>query len=123
MRGVLFGSSPYLLMGSIVRNGFLFHGREAVLVPRRNVSELSKNTYYHVGVMIAVSLIHGGPSPSFFAPAVADYLAHGIERVKATVEDVPDPNIRTKLRKVNIHMASLHHVCVGTMVHEHITSH
>ncbi len=97
-------------MGSIARNSCLFHGRETCLVPKHNVSELGKKTYYHIGVMLAVSLIHGGPPPSFFAPAIADYLAYGIEKVKATPEHVPDQNMRNKLQKVG----TLLHVLVAS---------
>lgn len=60
------------------------------LVPRHNVSELGKNMYYHIGVMLALSLIHGGPAPGFFTPAIVDYLIYGIGKVKATPEDVPN---------------------------------
>ena len=53
------------LMGAIATNNCLFHGEEDCRVPVPNVTALEKCTYQYVGEMIAVSLIHGGPSPTF----------------------------------------------------------
>ena len=47
-----------------------------------------------------MSLLHGGPAPQFFTPAIADYLVYGIQNVKATPEDVPDVDIKQNLIKV-----------------------
>lgn len=50
--------------------------------------------------MIALSILHGGPGPVFFAPVVVDYLFGGISAVKPSVDDVPDEDIQLKIRKV-----------------------
>jgi len=92
----------HLLVGSIATNNALFSGSEECRVLAANLAELGKNTYKH-GEMIAISLIHGGPAPAFFAPAVADYILHGINKVKAMVNEVPDLEVRDKL-KVSSHM-------------------
>ena len=68
-----------LLMGSIAMNNYLFSGCEDCRVPTPNVMELQKHTYQHVGEMIAVSLIHGGPAPSFFAPSLVNYMVYGLK--------------------------------------------
>ena len=73
--GCLLRKFLYILVCSIARNSYLFHGREMCLIPRHNVSEVGKNTYYyHIGAMRALSLIHGGPAPGFITPAT------GLER-------------------------------------------
>ena len=54
----------------------------------------------YVGKIIALSILHGGPGPSFFSPAVIDYLFGGIPMVKACVDDVPDAALQTKINKV-----------------------
>ena len=90
------------LMGSIATNNHLFCGSEDCRVPTPNVMELHKRTYYHVGGMIAVSLIHGGPSPSFFSPAVVDYMIYGMKKVNASVDEVPCPIILKKLKEVGL---------------------
>ena len=67
-------------------------------VPRHSVIELQKRTYYHVGVIFALSLIHGGPAPQFLSAAIADYIVYGALSVKAT--DVIDSKIKEKIQKV-----------------------
>ena len=55
-----------ILVGEIARNNNLFCGNESSRVPTHNMSELMKRTYYFVGMMLALSLLHGGPAPIFF---------------------------------------------------------
>ena len=62
--------------------------------------ELSKKTYYYIGVMIATSLIHGGPAPKFLSPSVADYLVYGLSGVKANPADIGDSTTHLKVLKV-----------------------
>ena len=51
--------------------------------------------------MIAMSVIHGGPGPTFFTPAVIDYLIEGkISSIKPDLCDIPDLEIQTKIKKV-----------------------
>ena len=49
--------------------------------------------------MIALSVIHGGPGPTFFGEAV-DYLIGGISSVKANVSDIPDAELQSKIKMV-----------------------
>ena len=90
----------FLLVGKIARNNSLFCGEETNRIPMHNMVELGKRTFYYIGVMLTISLIHGGPSPAFFAAAVADYIVYGMAKVKATPEDVADHAMREKLVKV-----------------------
>ena len=48
----------------------------------------------------ALSVMHGGPAPMFLSSAVADYIVYGVQRVKATIADVPNPHIQQLLKKV-----------------------
>ena len=89
------------LMGAIATNNCLFHGEEDCRVPAPNVTALEKRTYQYVGEMIAVSFIHGGPSPTFFAPSVVDYIVHGMNKVTATPKEVPYQHIKSKLKEVS----------------------
>ena len=66
-----------------------------------SVMELERQTFVYIGRIIALSLLYGGPAPTFFSPAVADYIVHGILKVKATVDDVPDEEVRKKLINVS----------------------
>lgn len=102
-----------ILIGDIARNNNLFSGSEISRVPVHNMPELSKKTYYYIGSMLALSIIHGGPAPAFLATAVADYIVYGMVGVKATVHDIPDPTVKEKVLKVNIVGCSLILVCMS----------
>ena len=63
-----------LLMRDIAGNNSLFQGKPHQQLPRRNLLELSKKSFYYVGLCIAMTLVQGGPDPGFFAPSVARYI-------------------------------------------------
>ena len=44
--------------------------------------------------MLTTSLIHGGPAPHLFSEAVSDFILHGMDKVRVTVNDV---DVRSKL--------------------------
>ena len=90
----------HLIISNMSQDNNLFCGPDGYRTPRINIVELGKNTFYHVGCMIALSLVHGGPTPKFFSPAVADYIIYGIDKVIANPSDVPDMAIRQKLNQV-----------------------
>ena len=69
-------------------------------VPRHCVMELDKNTYFKVGKLFALSLMHGGPGPTFLAPSVINYMIDG--STKADVLDIPEKSIQNSLLKVII---------------------
>ena len=50
--------------------------------------------------MIALSIMHGGPGPQCLSHAVVDYIFHGMCKVKASVDDVPDIVVQRKLKQV-----------------------
>ena len=66
-------------------------------MPQLNAVELKKKTYIKVGEMLTTSLIHGGPAPHLFSEAVSDFILHGMDKVRVTVNDVPDCDVRSKL--------------------------
>lgn len=77
-----------LLLGAVISNKSLFSGDVDSRYLRHNVIELNKKTYFHVVQMLSTSLIHGGPVPSFFAEPIADYILHGLVKVKVSITDV-----------------------------------
>ena len=89
----------HILLAEMANNNTLFEGSEG-RVPRPNVFELEKKTYLYIGQMIATSLLHGGPAPSFFSKAVADYLAFGMNHTSPSISDVPDISVRECIQKV-----------------------
>lgn len=93
-----------LLMSAMSRQGHLLSGSPSRRVPVHNTLALSKGEFYKMGVFIVMSLMQGGPGPTFFAPSVVDYLFGGTEAVKGCIDDIPDIEICEKLHKVNIPM-------------------
>ena len=77
-----------LLLGAVISNNSLFCGDINSRYLQHNVVELNKKTYFHVGQIISMSLIHDGPVPSFFPQPIADYILHGLEKVKVGITDV-----------------------------------
>lgn len=67
---------------------------------------LDKKTYYYIGMIIALSLIYGGPAPAFLSPSIADYIAFG-SASSASILDIPDLSIKEKLIKVGIYSACI----------------
>lgn len=51
--------------------------------------------------MIAVSLVHGGPSPGFFSKILFNCLVYGPENVKPNLDDVADIDVAQTIKKVN----------------------
>ena len=58
--------------------------------------------YLCVGRLIALSILHGGPGPTFFANVVIDYLFSGITTITPTIQDVPDTEVQLKIKKARI---------------------
>lgn len=50
--------------------------------------------------MIAVSLVHGGPSPGFFSKTLFKCLVYGPENVKPVLEDVADVDVAQTIQTV-----------------------
>lgn len=90
----------YGVITAVFRSEKYFCGPDLNRVPRHNVVELSKNSFYFIGALVALSLINGGPAPGCFTDAVADYFAYGIKKVSACVMDIPDIEIRRNVNKV-----------------------
>ncbi|XP_054828197.1 G2/M phase-specific E3 ubiquitin-protein ligase [Eublepharis macularius] len=83
----------------LLQNSSLFEGGSS-----KNLSfdsqALKDNLYYEAGKMIAVSLVHGGPSPSFFSKTLFNCLVYGTENVKPTMEDVADVGVLETIMKI-----------------------
>ena len=89
-----------LLLSAIESNSSLLSGIEFSRTPTHNVCELEKMSYFYIRVIIALSLVHGGPAPHFFSPAVADYIVYGVQKVHATIADIPSCNMQNSIQKV-----------------------
>ena len=57
--------------------------------------------YKIVGKIIALSVVHGGPGPTFLADSIIYYIFKDGNPIVTKVEDIPDESIRAKLKKVD----------------------
>ncbi|XP_072195006.1 G2/M phase-specific E3 ubiquitin-protein ligase isoform X3 [Excalfactoria chinensis] len=82
-----------------IQNSSLFEGSSAknLLV---DPQALKENLYFEAGKMIAVSLVHGGPSPGFFSKTLFDCLVYGPENVKPNLDDVADAGVMQTIKKI-----------------------
>ncbi|XP_013365840.1 PREDICTED: G2/M phase-specific E3 ubiquitin-protein ligase [Chinchilla lanigera] len=55
-----------------------------------NSQALKENLYYEAGKMLAISLVHGGPSPGFFSKTLFNCLAYGPENTQPILDDISD---------------------------------
>ena len=61
---------------------------------------MEDDEYFHIGRMIAVSIVHGGPGPRFFSPHFFQYLTGEVKAIGAPIEDIPDDEVKKALLEV-----------------------
>ncbi|KAM5235719.1 G2/M phase-specific E3 ubiquitin-protein ligase [Ctenodactylus gundi] len=66
-----------------------------------NPQALKENLYYEAGKMLAISLVHGGPSPGFLSKTLFDCLAYGPEHSQPVLEDVSDFDVAQTIIRIN----------------------
>ncbi|KAG8508731.1 G2/M phase-specific E3 ubiquitin-protein ligase, partial [Galemys pyrenaicus] len=77
-----------------------------------NSQALKENLYYEAGKMLAISLVHGGPSPGFFSKTLFNCLVYGPENTQPILDDVSDFDVAQIIIRVNTatNMADLNSV-------------
>ncbi|XP_009004132.1 G2/M phase-specific E3 ubiquitin-protein ligase isoform X3 [Callithrix jacchus] len=66
-----------------------------------NSQALKENLYYEAGKMLAISLVHGGPSPGFFSKTLFDCLVYGPEHTQPILDDVSDFDVAQIIIRIN----------------------
>ena len=59
-----------------------------------------KGHYRLVGVVLAWSLVHGGPGGNFLSPTLYHAIAHGVDATKPDPKDINDEHLSETLSKV-----------------------
>ena len=80
-----------LLLQEIGRNNMYFRGSMERRLPAHNVLAIQDDVYFHIGQIIALSLVHDGPCVKWLAPAAVNYILGCEETLQ--VDDIPDPDI------------------------------
>lgn len=66
-----------------------------------NSQALNENLYYEAGKILAISLVHGGPSPGFFSKTLYNCLVYGPENTQPILDDVSDFDVAQIIIRVN----------------------
>uniref|UniRef100_A0A8D2DR68 G2/M phase-specific E3 ubiquitin-protein ligase n=1 Tax=Sciurus vulgaris TaxID=55149 RepID=A0A8D2DR68_SCIVU len=66
-----------------------------------NSQALKENLYYEAGKMLAISLVHGGPSPGFFSKTLFNCLVYGPENTQPILDDVSDFDVAQIIVRIN----------------------
>lgn len=93
-----------LVLKPIKENNSRMDGPLYARVLRHNTTSLQENQYLYIGKLMALSIVHGGPSPSFFSECVVDYIFSGMAAVVPSIDDIPDFSIRQQVEMVYIFM-------------------
>lgn len=68
------------------------------------MSAMREDRYFIAGRAVAVSLVHGGPAPGCFSKTLYDSLVQGPDMCRPGLEDVADPEIYSKIKKVRLQL-------------------
>ena len=90
-----------LSLAAATSDATLFSGELQCRVPIHNASAVVQKSFVHVGWLISMAIIQGGPGPACLAPWVYSYLCYGLEGTSLTISDVPSPDVRQLLNQVN----------------------
>ncbi|XP_059214157.1 G2/M phase-specific E3 ubiquitin-protein ligase-like [Centropristis striata] len=79
----------------------IFEGKDNAKYLSFDSKALEDDEYFHVGRMIAVSMVHGGPGPRCLSPNFFLYLVGKVKAIEATIEDIHDDEVRKALLEIN----------------------
>ncbi|XP_033098296.1 G2/M phase-specific E3 ubiquitin-protein ligase-like isoform X2 [Anneissia japonica] len=83
-----------------IQHSSLFEGPPTSRVLSLGGQAMENDHYYYAGQLMAMSLVHGGPSPTFLSTTLYEAIAYGCERSTAGLDDVGDLDIKSKLMKI-----------------------
>nr|XP_055036883.1 G2/M phase-specific E3 ubiquitin-protein ligase-like [Misgurnus anguillicaudatus] len=88
-----------LLMDAI-KTRRVFEGKDNAKYLSYDSKAAEDNEYFHIGRMIAVSIVHGGPGPACLSPNFFLYLIGKVKTVDAPIEDIPDDEVKKALLEI-----------------------
>ena len=91
-----------LLCSSIREQSGVFFTNERLVNFRSNVALFQEHRFHLVGLMIATSIIHGGPVFPFFPRVIYDYIALGKTAVVSNAGDVANPSTLHIIKMVSL---------------------
>ncbi|XP_056431348.1 G2/M phase-specific E3 ubiquitin-protein ligase-like [Gadus chalcogrammus] len=88
------------LLTEALAQSSVFEGTEGNLNLALDSSAVREDRYFVTGRAIAVSLVHGGPSPNFLSQTLFDCIVQGPAKSRPNLGDIADSEIREKIQKV-----------------------
>ncbi|XP_073776138.1 uncharacterized protein si:ch211-57f7.7 isoform X1 [Danio rerio] len=79
----------------------MFDGKEGSINLALDSQAMREDRYFIAGRAVAVSLVHGGPAPGCFSKTLYDSLVQGPDMCRPGLEDVADPEIYSKIKKLS----------------------
>lgn len=61
---------------------------------------MDSDDYYTAGVVLALSVVHGGPAPRFLSRELFMALINGPDTISVSVDKLPDSDISRQLKEV-----------------------
>ncbi|KAJ8290602.1 hypothetical protein GJAV_G00015150 [Gymnothorax javanicus] len=83
-----------------IRESPMFTGPDYQRVLSCHAPSLRDSSYFYAGQLVAMSIVHGGPSPHFFAPVLYQALVSGSDNVQADIEDLHDHEAKSWLSEI-----------------------
>lgn len=68
---------------------------------------LRDNNYFYAGQLIAMSILHGRPSPNLFSSVLSQAVAAGADGVQADIGDIHDPETESCVLEVKGYTAKM----------------
>ncbi|XP_057175463.1 G2/M phase-specific E3 ubiquitin-protein ligase-like [Triplophysa rosa] len=78
----------------------VFEGKDNAKYLSFDCQAAEDNEYFHIGRMIAVSIVHGGPGLCCLSPNFFLYLIGKEKKTEATIEDIPDDEVKKALLEI-----------------------
>ena len=74
-------------------------------VPVASAISLTDELFKAANLLMACSIVQGGPAPNFMSQWVYDYLAFGLHNVPLNPDDIEDVSVRNVVDKVSVKIA------------------
>ncbi|XP_034432618.1 G2/M phase-specific E3 ubiquitin-protein ligase-like [Hippoglossus hippoglossus] len=88
-----------LLMDSI-KTRRIFDGKDNAKYLSFYSKAVEDDEYFHIGRMIAISCVNGGPGPRCLSPNFFLYLIGKVKAIEAPIEDIPDDEVKKALLEI-----------------------
>ena len=91
----------FTLVTQWILTSHLFCGSDHAKFISYQASSVEQNEYYYAGLIIAMSLVNGGPGPQCLASNMFHVLVHGQEGVIVDLDDVYDKELQDCLKSLH----------------------